>query len=222
MVSAIDLVWRFITISLVSACFSLSVQMFLFACLRVASSPFVALFSVPVDLETFAEKGLQAHNHYRQEHHSSNLRWSDELATQAEKMAYDMAMRGIVQRSEVASSMGYGENVAKITGVPFNDAGSVATDIWYSESRNYSYSYPRVTPQTDAFTQMIWKGTKEIGMGCAKDVATNDLYVVALYRPPGNDRKFLRENVINTGTMTQDVYATIFKRTRLLPNSTVD
>ena len=180
------------------------------------------MFSVPVDLETFAEKGLQAHNHYRQEHHSSNLRWSDELATQAEKMAYDMAMRGIVQRSEVASSMGYGENVAKITGVPFNDAGSVATDIWYSESRNYSYSYPRVTPQTDAFTQMIWKGTKEIGMGCAKDVATNDLYVVALYRPPGNDRKFLRENVINTGTMTQDVYATIFKRTRLLPNSTVD
>ncbi|XP_078354216.1 uncharacterized protein LOC144638816 [Oculina patagonica] len=172
------------------------------------------------DLETFAEKGLQAHNHYRQEHHSANLRWSDELATQAEKLAYDMAMRGVVERSEVATSMGCGENVAKITGVPFNDAGSVAADIWYSESRNYSYSYPRVTPQTDAFTQMVWKGTKEIGMGCAKDVATNDLYVVALYKPPGNDRKFLRENVINKGTMTQDVYATIFKRTQLQQNST--
>lgn len=221
MVTVIDLVGLFIITSEVFACF-----VFVFSCV------FICLFEgrlftfcctgfVSVDLETFAEKGLQAHNHYRQEHHSSNLRWSDELATQAEKMAYDMAMRGIVERSEVATSMGYGENVAKITGVPFNDAGSVATDIWYSESRNYSYSYPRVTPQTDAFTQMVWKGTKEIGMGCAKDVATNDLYVVALYKPPGNDRKFLRENVINKGTMTQDVYATIFKRTQMLPNSTV-
>ncbi|XP_022796633.1 uncharacterized protein LOC111335057 [Stylophora pistillata] len=174
------------------------------------------------DLETFAEKGLEAHNHYRQEHHSSNLRWSDVLATQAEKMAYDMAMRGTVERSELAESMGYGENVAKITGVPFNDAGAVATDLWYSESRNYSYSYPRVIPQTDAFTQLVWKGTKEIGMGCAKDVATNDLYVVALYKPPGNDRKRLRDNVLNKGTMTEDVYATIFKRAQMLSNSTLD
>ena len=119
-----------------------------------------------------------------------------------------------MERSEVTEAMGYGENVAKITGVPFNDAGSVATDVWYSESANYSYSYPRVTPQTDAFTQMVWKETKEIGMGCAKDVATNDIYVVALYRPPGNDRRRLRENVLKKGLMTEDVYATIFKRTQ--------
>ncbi|XP_068712334.1 uncharacterized protein [Montipora foliosa] len=166
------------------------------------------------DLESFAEKALQAHNHYRDEHHASRLRWSDELATQAEKLAYDMAMKGMVERSEVATAMGYGENVAKITGVPFNDAGSVATDIWYSESSNYSYSYPRVTPQTDAFTQLVWRETAEIGMGCAKDIATNDLYVVALYKPPGNNRRRLRENVMNKGLMTEDVYATIFKRTQ--------
>lgn len=132
-----------------------------------------------------------------------------------------MAMRGIVERSELAMSMGYGENVAKITGVPFNDAGEVATNLWYSESRNYSYSYPRVIPQTDAFTQLVWRGTKEIGMGCAKDVATNDLYVVALYKPPGNDRRRLRDNVLNKGTMTEDVYATIFKRAKMLPNTTL-
>ena len=120
-----------------------------------------------------------------------------------------------MERSEVATSEGYGENVAKITGVSFNDAGSVAADVWYSESSNYSYSYPRLTPQTDAFTQLIWRGTKEIGMGCAKDVATNDLYVVALYKPPGNDRRLLRTNVINKGTMTEDVYATIFKRAHM-------
>lgn len=167
-----------------------------------------------LDLEAFAEKGLQAHNNYREEHHALRLRWSDKLATEAEKMAYDMAMKGTVERSEVATAMGYGENVAKITGVPFNDAGSVATDVWYSESSNYSYSYPRVTPQTDAFTQLIWRETKEIGMGCAKDTATNDLYVVALYKPPGNDRRRLRENVLNKGTMTEDVYASIFKRTQ--------
>ena len=72
----------------------------------------------------------------------------------------------------------------------------------------------RLSPETDAFTQVVWRETTEIGMGCAKDTVTNDLYVVALYSPAGNTRKGLRADVLNTGGVRSDVYATIFKRQR--------
>jgi uncharacterized protein YkwD len=176
-------------------------------------SVLIGCFSL--DLESFAEKGLNAHNKYRVLHHSQNLKWSDDLATQAEKMAYDMAMKGTIEKSTVASALGYGENVAKITGTTFNKAGEEATNLWYAEVGNYSYSDPRLSPRTDSFTQVVWKGTTKLGMGCARDLQTNDLYVVALYDPKGNDPVGLRSNVLNKGGVTQDVYASIFKRRTL-------
>ena len=147
-------------------------------------------------------------------HHAPALRWSDELANQAEKLAYGMAMKGLISRSDVVKSMGEGENIAKLSGLPFEQAGSTATEVWYSEKKNYSYSYPRLDAENDAFTQLIWKSTKELGMGCARDLLTNDMYIVALYRPAGNDKRLLRANVLNEGQVGQDVYATIFKKDR--------
>lgn len=126
-----------------------------------------------------------------------------------------MAMKGTIEKSVVASALGYGENVAKITGTMFNKAGEEATSLWYAEIANYSFSDPRLSPETDSFTQVVWKGTTKLGMGCARDLQTNDLYVVALYDPKGNDPVGLRSNVLNKGGVTEDVYASIFKRHRL-------
>lgn len=126
-----------------------------------------------------------------------------------------MAMKGTIEKSVVASALGYGENVAKITGTMFNKAGEEATSLWYAEIANYSFSDPRLSPETDSFTQVVWKGSTKLGMGCARDLQTNDLYVVALYDPKGNDPVGLRSNVLNKGGVTEDVYASIFKRHRL-------
>lgn len=155
---------------------------------------------------------MQAHNRFRTLHHAPNLRWSDALANQAEKLAYEMAMKGEITRSDVLISLDEGENIAKISRVPFEEAGSSAAEVWYSERKNYSYSYPRLDEDNDAFTQMVWKSTKELGMGCAKDLQTNDMYVVALYRPAGNNKRLLRDNVLKEGEVGRDVYATIFKK----------
>lgn len=39
-------------------------------------------------------------------------------------------------------------------------------------------------PPAGHFTQVVWKGTKELGVGLATD--GHKIYVVAQYRPPGN------------------------------------
>ena len=34
------------------------------------------------------------------------------------------------------------------------DAGEIATNLWYSQANNYSYSDPRLNADTDTFTQV--------------------------------------------------------------------
>lgn len=34
------------------------------------------------------------------------------------------------------------------------DAGEIATNLWYSQAKNYSYVDPRLNADTDTFTQV--------------------------------------------------------------------
>ena len=87
--------------------------------------------------------------------------------------------------------------------------------MWYSQNVNYHFDDPHLDENTGQFAQVIWKDTKEIGMGVAKsvdDINNKYVYVTALYRPPGNIEATLRDNVLPTGNNTVDVYSTFFKR----------
>lgn len=164
----------------------------------------------------FAERGLRGHNEYRKLHHAEPLKWSEDLASAAEKLAYQAAKKGTTTRSELVEKKGYGENVVKISNVVLENAGEEATRHWYNEREHFTFSDPSINDKTKAFTQVIWKDTKTIGMGAAKDDDTGELYVVALYYPKGNDEGKLRENVQSDGKENMDVYASIFKKS--LPN----
>ena len=50
-------------------------------------------------------------------------------------------------------------------------------------------------------------------MGCHKSPTKNEVYVVALYNPPGNIPSKLRANVLDpTGKSSDDLYGSIAKR----------
>lgn len=162
---------------------------------------------------TFARNGFNEHNNFRALHHVSPLKWSDKLAIRAQKLAYRMALHGSIQLPGVDL---FGENRAKISSVNFDceNAGEEATKIWYTQGSNYSYADPRLNSNTDSFTQVVWKGTRNIGMGCAerKGTLNNEIYVVALYYPPGNIPRALRQNVISPSKNVNDAYSSIFRR----------
>lgn len=160
----------------------------------------------------FAERGLKGHNEYRGLHHAEPLKWSEDLASAAEKLAYQAAKKGATTRSELVEKKGYGENIAKISNIALENAGEEATRHWYNEREHFTFSDPRVDVDTQAFTQVIWKDTKTLGMGAAKDDDTGELYVVALYYPKGNNEGTLRENIQSDGKEHTDVYASIFKK----------
>ena len=61
--------------------------------------------------------------------------------------------------------------------------------------------------------QVVWKDSSELGMGCTKSPTKNEVYVVALYNPPGNIPSKLRSNVLDpTGKSSDDLYGSIAKR----------
>lgn len=124
-----------------------------------------------------------------------------------------MALKGTIQVPGVDL---FGENRAKLSAVNFDceTAGEEATKIWYNQGNNYSYADPRLNSNTDSFTQVIWKETRDIGMGCAqrKGTLSNDIFVVALYYPPGNSPRALRQNVVSPSRNVNDAYSSIFRR----------
>jgi len=174
-----------------------------------ASAPNTATITSP-------PPALQAHNKYRALHHSPALNWSEGLAAEASAIAQSLATQSTLAGKK-DSALNLGQNLAKLAGsMACGDAGDIATNLWYSQARNYSYSDPRLNADTDTFTQVIWKDTKEVGVGCAKSPSNEagPMYVVALYKPAGNIPKQLRQNVLEPGPRGNDpdVYSTLFRR----------
>lgn len=175
----------------------------------------------------FAGTALNTHNRYRMYHHDPPLKWSDKLSSQANKIAYEMVKQFSKQSSkrfEITEEESVGENVERFLGVKFgcdSTAAMKSTDNWYKQSRNYSYNYPHIQDGTNSFTQLVWKATRLFGMGCAlrKGLLANDVFVVALYSPPGNVGDGISVNVLRPGLKEPakpDVYSNIFRRNKVM------
>ena len=74
--------------------------------------------------------------------------------------------------------------------------GRDPTNSWYNEVSQYSYSPGGFSSATGHFTQLVWKGSKKLGVGVAYNSARTKVYVVARYSPPGNYLNQFSTNVL--------------------------
>ncbi|KAK3734431.1 hypothetical protein QZH41_019757, partial [Actinostola sp. cb2023] len=147
---------------------------------------------------------MLAHNSFRLLHHVQPLQWNETLAEQAQRVAKTIA-------TDPSSFQGEspGENIAQIWH-DFPHAPLKASNIWYSERKDYSFAYPKFTDKIRHFSQMVWKSTTQVGLGVATNPSEKYKIVVALYWPIGNDYhpKLLEDNIPKPGG-GPDVYATL-------------
>lgn len=87
--------------------------------------------------------------------------------------------------------------------------GTQPTNLWYQKSQNFNYASNSIQ-DSGTFTQVVWKNSKEIGVGVTKK--DNKFYIVALYNPPGNILGTVTQNVLPpinpskpTSSSTQDL-----------------
>jgi len=155
---------------------------------------------------SFKKQFLLAHNKYRNKHGVPDLVLSEELSELAQRWAEKLAARQYMAYCEL-NVLGIGEN---ITFFPANMSPQQIVDYWYTEHRKYEYETPGWQTGSNYFTQLIWKSTKEIGIGrkilpaaecdngslkLAKPqqngivINEDKQIVVAFYRPAGNSNR---------------------------------
>lgn len=147
--------------------------------------------------QPFTDEVIRCHNDYRQKHGAQPLRHSPELSTQAQRWAEVLAQTNTFKHSS-ASIRGesLGENIAmKWSSRPQDTySGQEVTDQWYSEIKLYRFGGEPRNLSAGHFTQVVWKGSREIGVGKARS-KDGKILVVANYRPAGNVIGRFSENV---------------------------
>jgi len=137
---------------------------------------------------------LAFHNRKRQEVGSPNLSWSSEIARYAQKRADTIARSG--RFGHLPRGMNpYGENLAEGGSTRGASGYSVldACQAWYAE-KSLMPAGERILSKklfnrgVGHYTQMVWKGTTEMGAGVAhyQKGGYNVTVVVCCYNPRGN------------------------------------
>ncbi|XP_061165116.1 Golgi-associated plant pathogenesis-related protein 1-like [Saccostrea echinata] len=139
------------------------------------------------DLDQCNEEALKRHNELRAKHGVPPVKLAKDLQDYAQKWAEHMANKGSLSHSNCTLNGGrLGENIAYTgSSIPTDYAGKDFTDSWYSEIKDHNFSKDH-QPGTGHFTQVVWKGTTEVGFGKAKSADGCTVFVCGSYRPPGN------------------------------------
>ncbi|XP_049857672.1 uncharacterized protein LOC126340742 isoform X2 [Schistocerca gregaria] len=134
--------------------------------------------------EDFAEEGLRIHNEYRRKHGVPDLKLSKELCEYATEWAKTLAKEDKFCHRPDGK---YGENIFCVWS---SDAGKnvTARDAclkWYKEVKDFTFGVEPRMLKSGHFSQMIWRSSKELGMGIARS-KNGRAIIVANYNPRGN------------------------------------
>ncbi|CAF0915148.1 unnamed protein product [Rotaria sordida] len=142
---------------------------------------------------TFQGETLQRHNTLRARHCAKSLQLNNNL----NKIAQDYADYLAATNGFQHSNNGYGENLyMSSSSVPLaNLHGNEATQAWYDEIEDYDFSRPGFSGATGHFTQIVWKGSTQLGVGIAFGNGGRRAIVVCNYDPPGNYMGQFSQNV---------------------------
>ena len=139
-----------------------------------------------------ADALLAEHNAVRARHCAAPLTWSPKLAAVAQAWADHLRDAGC---GFDHSGNAYGENLAAGTRGTLDAAAIVG--MWAGEVAAYDFKRGRFAMDTGHFTQVVWRGTTQLGCGSA---TCNGMDVwVCNYDPPGNVTGGYQANVLAPG-----------------------
>ena len=75
------------------------------------------------------------------------------------------------------------------------DAARISVQAWYNQIIYFDFQKPRITGQNSYFIQLVWRSTREVGVGTYES-SSGKTNVVAFYSPPGNTDNGLKFNVL--------------------------
>ena len=147
------------------------------------------------EFSKFELEALKLHNEYRKKHHSPPLTLNKELCFIAQNYCKKLIQNN---KNDIEYSFGkykgndMGENI--FIGQEKEVNLEKVINDWYNECNNYDFKKD-FQKGTEHFTQIIWKETKELGIGISNQ--GDKTYIVANYYPPGNFLGKFNENIMS-------------------------
>lgn len=144
----------------------------------------------------FRRDALKAHNDYRAQHGAPPLKINSGMNSYAQKWSNRCAKKAALQHRKNGK---YGENIHFAYDSQGIDriTGATATKAFYDEIARYNFSSGQFMQGTGHFTQVVWKGSKNMGIGVSFNPKNkNEVYAVFNYDPPGNVQGQFKENVL--------------------------
>ena len=136
-----------------------------------------------LDLEKIRAEILENHNYHRKRHQVDILVRNAEIEAVAQSYSDHLAE---IDEMKHSGNKKYGENLFYCwasRGICVS--GKTSSQSWYDEVKDYDYDNPGFAMNTGHFTQLVWKGSKQIGCGASCN-NSNKCYVTCNYYPPGN------------------------------------
>lgn len=153
--------------------------------------------------DVFLSEAVEAANAHRARHGAPPLELDGELNAHALKRAREFSEYEGLDEGHRGRESGRGETVYRSASTDPDAApgGGDAVGHWYAAHGAYDYDAPGFSPETGAFTQLVWKATTKVGAArVSEPVSSQDTwrehYVVLVYTPPGNMRGEYEENVL--------------------------
>ena len=142
-----------------------------------------SLSLVSLDLNKIRNDILNNHNYHRKKHQVGSLSRFSDLESIAQNYAETLAEKGSLVHSNTRYNNEWmGENLCSQY---YSINGTLASELWYSEVKDYDYNNPGFSSSTGHFTQLVWKSTTKIGCGAACN-SNSFCAVVCNYYPGGN------------------------------------
>ena len=133
------------------------------------------------EMKIFKSKMISLHNELRRKYNSPDLLEDNNLNIEADEYA-DNILLNEPQKSNVYANGLYGENIIVID----KKEETTIFNKWADEEKNYDFTKKKYSKDASHFTQIIWKETRNIGIGFSYDVFNKIYCIVVLYNPPGN------------------------------------
>ena len=135
------------------------------------------------DLETVRKNILENHNYHRKRHQVGSLVRSSDLESIAQSYSQTLASTGKFAHSGNKYNGDYmGENLYMSFGSIIT--GTDASQMWYDEKELYDFNNQGFSMDTGHFTQLVWKGSKQLG--CGASCSNYGCYITCNYYPAGN------------------------------------
>ena len=167
-----------------------------------------------LDLDQIKKDILNKHNYYRSRHQVNDLKWNKEIQVIAQAYSEKIAPgHSLVHSSNTYKGDPLGENLYMSYG---SMNGEAASNAWYNEVDNYDFSShtSKDGKVTGHFTQLVWKGSKEIGCGAACDgtycVCTCNYYPAGNFIGNYDSNVFPLKIPVGGGSVVSSIFGIIF------------